>query len=130
VGIKTFYGTVAEEPSFIGKTPYYHLLALLIYFSSWETLRMFRRRFWCLPLFEKVWTFLLGHIFHLILLLFLLLERKLVLWPVHHYLRFESELFTTRKTIIGRNVLCGAPKSVCSTKIFMWRIEKYAPHNF
>jgi hypothetical protein len=29
---------------------------------------------------------------------------------------------TTRKTLIGRNVICGAPKSACSTKIFLWRI--------
>jgi hypothetical protein len=38
--------------------------------------------------------------------------------------------FTTRKTIIDRNVLCGASKSVCSIKIFLWHIEKYASQKF
>jgi hypothetical protein len=40
-----YSGVVASEPSFIGKINCYHLLAILIYFSSWERIRMFLRRF-------------------------------------------------------------------------------------
>jgi hypothetical protein len=43
---------------------------------------------------------------------------------------YRVSLTTTRKTIIRRNVFCGAPKNACSTKLFLWRIEKYAPQKF
>jgi hypothetical protein len=47
--------------------------------------------------------------------------------PILSWKKSYYDFNTTRKTIIGRNVLCGAPKSARSTKIFWWRIEKYAP---
>ena len=44
VGIKTFSGAVAREPSFIGKTTCYHLFAALACSQLWERKRILRRK--------------------------------------------------------------------------------------
>jgi hypothetical protein len=46
------------------------------------------------------------------------------------YHTIKSNVDTTRKTIIGRNTICGAPKGACSTKLFLWRMKLHAPHKF
>jgi hypothetical protein len=45
-------------------------------------------------------------------------------------LPLNIKLNTTRKTTIGRNIICGAPKGACPTKLFLWRMKTNAPHKF